>query len=541
MKLGLQSIMGFLLCACVVVPAESLPAQSFTGSVSGTVRDESGGILPQVTVKLVNESTNEQMIQVTASSGNFTFPAVPSGMYRLEVEAAGFKRYLRSRIAVEVQQQVVMNPQLQVGGLAEEVEVKAETPLVQPTTSSLGQVVDNRKIVDLPLSGRNTLGLIGLTSGAQPVGQFGGIPARTNAYNQGFFSTSGSQVLTNETLIDGVPSNAALFNAPAYVPIVDSVLEFKVQTNTLPAEFGRTGGGVVNIVTKSGSSELRGTGYEFFRNKDLSANNWFNNRAGTPRPLSTLNQFGGTLGGALQIHSVYDGRDKTFWFASYEGLREDRGLTQIFTIPTPEQLAGDFSRTRNSAGQPILIYDPLTTRPDPGNPGKFIRDPFPGNRIPANRIDPVADKIRSFWPVPNTSGTIAGANNFIGNGTARNVQDQFTIRLDHAINSRHKLSVRFALSNVERGAVDFFGNGGGWVNPGGGGVPLVFNARNASVDYDWTANPTLLVNARYGFVRQFVGKNPALTGIDLTSVGFPASFDQQIFFRALPAFQPSGY
>src|SRR5262249_36223625 len=318
-------------------------------------------------------------------------------------------------------------------------------------------------------------------------------------------------------------------NAAGYVPVVDSVQEFKVQTNTLPAEFGRTGGGVVNIVTKSGTSQMRGTGYEFFRNKDLSANNWFSNRAGTPRPLSTLNQFGGTLGGPLQIPSVYDGRNKSFWFVGYEGLREDRGLTQIFTIPTAAQLQGDFSQTFNSAGQLVVIYDPLTTRPDPNRPGRFIRDPFPGNRIPANRIDPVAARIRSFWPAPNTTGTAAGASNFIGNGTARNVQDQFNIRVDQAIGSGHKLSVRFAWSNVERGAVDFFGNGGGWVNPGGGGVPLTFNARNGSIDYAWTMSPTTLFDVRYGFVHQFVGKNPALTGIDLTSVGFTGSFSRQVF------------
>jgi hypothetical protein len=537
-----QSVLGLLFCICVVVfSTASLRAQSFTGSVSGTVRDESGGIIPQATVTLVNESTNQQRSQTTTDVGTFTYPAVLPGTYRLEVEAAGFKKYLRSGIVVEVQEHVVMDPELQVGGTAEAIDVKAETPLLQSATSSLGQVVDNRKIVELPLSGRNTLGLIGLTSGAQPVGQFGGIPARTNAYNQGFFSTSGSQVLTNETLIDGVPSNAALFNAPAYVPVVDSVQEFKVQTNTLPAEFGRTGGGVVNIVTKSGSNELRGTGYEFFRNKELSANNWFNNRAGTPRPLSTLNQFGGTLGGPLQIPRTYDGRNRTFWFASYEGLREDRGLSQVFTVPTPEQLAGDFSRTFNSAGQLVVIGDPLTTRPDPNNPGKFIRDPFPGNRIPADRIDPVAATIRSFWAPPNAPGTVAGANNFVGNGTARNVQDQFSIRLDHAINAQHTISARFALSNVQRGAVDFFGNGGGWVNPGGGGVPLEFDARNVSLDHAWMISPTVLFNARYGFIRQVVGKDPALTGLDLTTVGFPASFNQQIFFHALPAFQPSGF
>jgi hypothetical protein len=192
-----------------------LVAQSFTGTVTGTVRDISGAVLPGVNMILTSESTNEQKAQITSETGSFTFPLVPPGAYRLEAELAGFKKFVRSNIIVNVQQQVLIEPVLEVGEVSQTVEVRAETPLLQPTTSSLGQVVDNRKITELPLVGRNIFSLIGLTAGAQPIGQFGNIPARTNAYNQGFFSTSGSQVLTNETLIDGVPANAALFNAPA--------------------------------------------------------------------------------------------------------------------------------------------------------------------------------------------------------------------------------------------------------------------------------------------------------------------------------------
>ncbi len=530
------------LAIVFAVSALAALAQSFTGAIAGTARDASGASVPEVKITLVNINTGEKRMAETSAEGNYTLPALPPGTYRLEAERAGFKKFVRPNIVVQVNQQISIDLALEIGDLTQSVEVTAETPLLQAATSSLGQVVDNRRILELPLVGRNTLALIGLTAGAQPVGQFGGVASRTNAYNQGFFSTSGSQVLTNETLVDGVPANAALFNAPAYVPVVDAVQEFKVQTNNFSAEFGRTGGGVVNIVMRSGDNQLRGSLYEFFRNDKLDSNHWFNNRAGRPKPHNSFNQFGATGGGPVYIPSVYDGRDKSFWFFNYEGLRDRRGLTQLFTIPTPEQLQGDFSRTFNSSGQLITIADPLTTRPDPANPGRFLRGNFPGNRIPDNRIEPVSANVRRFWPLPNTTGAaFTNANNFIGVGSAPNVQNQVTTRIDHTIRQSHKVFGRFSWSNIQRGAVDFFGNGAGWVNPGGGGVPLVFNARNVSLDYTWTVSPTLLANVRYGFVRQFVGKTPALTGLDLTTLGFPASFNNQVFLRALPAFQPSGY
>jgi hypothetical protein len=525
-----------------LIPGAGVYAQSFSGTVRGTATDSSGAILPNVKVTLINESTGESRTQPTSDLGTYTFPQVAPGLYRLEGEAQGFKKFVHPHITVELQQEAAVDLAMQVGEVTESIEVAGEVPLLQPNTSSLGQVVNNQKVTDLPLSGRNTLALIGLTAGAQPVGQFGGIPARSNAYNQGFFSTSGSQVVTNESLIDGVPANAALYNAPAFVPVVDDVQEFKVQTNTFTAEFGRTGGGVVNIVTKSGGNELHGTVYEFFRNNHLDANNWFNNRAGVARPISTTNQFGAAIGGPVYIPRVYNGRNKTFWFFNYEGLRDRRALTQTFTIPTQAQLGGDFSHTFTSSGQPITIYDPLSTKPDPNKPGSYIRTPFSNNIIPPNLINQVSAKVAALYPPPNASGNpLTGANNFFGSAAVPNTQDQYTARIDQAIHEKHRLFGRFSYSNVQRGAYDFFHDGGGWVNPGGGGVPLNFNARNATFDYTDTISPTLLLEFRYGFVRQFVGKFPAGYGLDLTTLNFPASFNQQIPLHALPSFQPSGY
>ena len=349
-------------------------------------------------------------------------------------------------------------------------------------------------------------------------------------------------MVSNETLIDGVPANTALYNAPAYVPVVDAVQEFKVQTNSFSAEFGRTGGGIVNIVTKAGGNQFHGAAYDFFRNTNLNANNWFNNATGTSRPGEHTNQFGVAAGGPVWIPKVYNGRDKTFWFSNYEGLQDRHALTQVFTVPTPAQLQGDFSQTFNSAHQLIQIYDPASTRPNPNSPGQYLRDPYPGNIIPAGAINPVARKVAALYPAPNAIGNpVTGANNYFGSADVPNTQNQFTTRIDHTLNDKNRLFGRFSYSNDSRGAYDFFHNGAGWVNPGGGGVPLIYNARNAALGYTNTISSTLLFEFRYGFVRQYVFKVPAGYGVDLTSLGLPASLARQLPVDALPSFQPSGF
>lgn len=530
----LRSGIGIALYTGLALVLWAAPAAAQTGGIGGIVRDPSDAAVANAAVTLVNQETNDRRTQNTGNTGFYSFPELLPALYRLEVEAQGFKRFVRANIAVDVEHHVAVDPRLEIGQATESVNVVAETSLLETNTSSLGQVINNKEISDLPLIGRNTLALIGLTTGATPIGDFGNIPARANAYAQGFFSTNGSQALSTETLIDGSPANAAVFNAPAFVPVTDAVSEFKVQTNSLAAEFGRSGGGVVNMVTKSGSNQLHGSAWEFFRSNRLDANTWFNNRGGRSLPFNNLNQFGGTIGGPIVLPRVYNGHDKLFFFFNYEGLREHRGLTQLTNVPTPAQLAGDFA-----GGVPI--YDPLTTAPDPNRPGQYLRTPFSDNLIPASRIDPVAARVRSLYRPPNTGGPGANFNNFLGNGSAPNYQNQYTGRLDYSISPTKRIYGRVSWSDVQRGAVDFFGNGADFVNPGGGGVPLVFNARNASLNYSDNLTATLLLDVRYGFVRQFVFKTPALTGVDLASLGFPASFVSGIFLDALPAFQPSGY
>ena len=528
---------GFMLAVCT-----SLAAQSFTATVSGVVKDTTNSVIPEARLSLVNAATGDERGQESKGDGSFVFALVPPGSYRLEASHNGFKHFIRPNIEVEVQQSLVLEVNLEVGDTSESVQVTAETPLLQPATSSLGEVIENRKVVELPLAGRNTFALITLTTGAQPLGEFGNLPARANTYAGGYFSLNGSQPLTNETLIDGIPVNTATTNAPGFTPSVDAIQEFKVQSGNFTAEFGRTGGGVVNLIYKSGGNQLHGSGYEFVRNSVFDANNWFNNRAGRNKAHNALNQFGGTVSGPVVFPKLYDGHNRTFWFASYEGLRDRRALSQTYTIPTPEQLQGDFSKTFNASGQLITIFDPLTTRPDPARPGNFLRDPFPGNRIPSGRIDPVAAKVRNLWPTPTSPGSgPAAVNNWTGAGSTPNTQDQYSVRIDHAITDNHRVFGRFSSSNITRGGFDFFGNGAGWVNPGGSGLPIDINARNFAFDDTLVLSSSLLLNFRYGFIRQWVSRNPPLLGLDLTTLGFPPSYNSQVGVAALPSFMASGF
>ena len=243
-------------------------------------------------------------------------------------------------------------------------------------------------MVDLPLNGRNPFALASLAPGVAPTSNNGGSSP----------SISGGRNATSEVAIDGVSNVNAENNVSIldlnYTPSVDAVQEFSVQTNSVSAEFGRLGGGVINLVTKSGSNTLRATAWEFARNSKMDATNFFTNRAGGKKGDFKRNQFGGNLGGPIN-------RDRTFFFVNYEGLREESASVQTFTVPLAEWRTGDFSNLRNAAGQPIIIYDPATTRADPASPGQFIRDPFPGNVIPPNRISPMARAMMAYWPQPN--------------------------------------------------------------------------------------------------------------------------------------------
>src|SRR5258708_6082976 len=297
----------FASIALVFVFTFALPGQTFYGSIVGTVTDATGATAPGSMVTLTNTGTSERRSAATEGQGNYQFVNLVPGRYRIEIQKTGFKRLTRDEVQVEVQSAVRIDATLEVGEVGQVVEVKAETPLLQTETSSLGHVVESRAVQQMPLNGRNVLNLVALVPGVVPQGQSMGNPTNTNISAWGNYSIGGGIGNQSASLLDGGPMNTSYNNAVQLVPTQDAIQEFRVQTNNLSAEFGRFAGGVVNLTTKSGSNQFHGSAYEFLRNKVLNANTFFNNRAGVTTPAFTQNQYGANLGGPVW-------KDKSFFF-----------------------------------------------------------------------------------------------------------------------------------------------------------------------------------------------------------------------------------
>ena len=522
------------LALCMALSAPLTEAQTFTGGLLGVIRDSSGATVPEAQVVLTQIETNEMRETTADAEGFYSFPSVPPGKYRAEVSRTGFKKAVRQPIEIPVQTRVTVDVELQVGTVSEVVEVSATAPMLEQSTSSLGQVIQNDKIVELPLNGRNLMSLVSLTAGVVPQGSFGLHPAVGNGAHWGNFSANGGIANANEVLIDGAPATRAQMNAVGYIPPVDSVQEFKVQTNNHSAEFGRTGGAVVNMSIKSGTNQLHGTLYEFFRNKVLDANDFFANRVGRQRAPFTYNQYGGSVGGPVVLPRMYDGRNRTFFFANYEGFKQRQGLSFLESVPTELQRQGDFSQTFNSSGQLVRIADPNTTRPDPANPSRFLRDPFPGNRIPQSRFDPAARKYLDIplWPLPNRPGApFTNIQNFTTSATYPIDSWSWTSRLDHNFTQKQRIFWRFSLYDRFNDAIDPFRNRTTLLDEGAINKSRV---TNTTVNYDYTFAPTLIGEFRAGFLRLNSGRVPASLGQDLTALGFPSSLNDAVPFRHIP-------
>src|SRR5579859_1547470 len=368
MKMSARFLSQFALA--ILLSVSACLAQQITGSVTGTVTDPTGATVSGAAVKLTNTGTGAVQDATSDASGDFRFLLLPPGNYALQVTISGFKSFRRDGIVVEVDRSLAVPVSLQMGQVSDTVEVTGGATLLDPNTSSLGTVMDEKKVVDLPLNGRNPMGLANLIPTVKGIGYFGG--QVLSSWRLAAVGIGGGQPLSNGYLVDGIANDKMVDSGPMTFLTVDSTEEFKVQTNGMSAEFGRTSGGVISMITKSGTNAYHGSLFEFLRNEKLNANDFFANKAGRAIAPDKVNQFGGTFAGPLK-------KDKLFFFYNYEGYRERSGATELITSPTAAQRTGDFSALKTSAGAAITIYDPNTTVPDPANPGKFIRNVFPNN------------------------------------------------------------------------------------------------------------------------------------------------------------------
>ena len=422
------TILGLLL-SVIGVP---LSAQTTTGSIVGTVMDPSSAVIGGATVTITNMDTAIAVKTTTDASGNYVITPLQVGRYSVAVEAAGFKKSVRSDITVNVQDRIRVDATLEVGAVTDTVEVQAAAPLLQTDTSYLGQVVDSQRIVDLPLNGRYFSRLAILTAGTAPT------PAGARDEKTGGFSSNGVRPYQNNYLLDGVDNNSMsedMVSQAAYVvgPPPDAIAEFKVQTNSMSAEFGRSGGAVLNVTIKSGTNQLHGTAYEFLRNSALDAKNYFDS-PDNPIPPFKLNQFGGSVGGPIL-------KNRTFFFFDYQGTRQRTGHTSFATLPPEAWRNGDFS-----GFQPI--FDPATTTIDAN--GNATRQPFANNQIPQNRFNPVAQTMLGLFPAPNIPGSVdvtGVGNNYLINPVEPDTTNQFDVRIDHKISESDSIFGRFSFSN----------------------------------------------------------------------------------------------
>ena len=426
-----------LLCFCVVTL--SLSAQTTEGAIVGTVTDPSGAAIAGASITVTNADTGITVKATSDSTGNYVVTPLHIGRYSVAVEANGFKRSVWSDITVNVQDRIRVDTALEVGAVTDTVEVAAAAPLLETDTSYLGEVVESQRIVDLPLNGRFFTRLAVLTAGTAPT------PAGARDENTGGFSANGVRPYQNNYLLDGMDNNSLsedLVSQQSFVigPPPDAIAEFKVQTNSMSAEFGRSGGAVLNVTIKSGTNQLHGTIYEFLRNSDLDAKNYFD-EPGTPIPPFKQNQFGFSVGAPILIPKIYNGKNRTFFFFDYQGTRIRTGQTFLATVPPDSWRTGDFAGYNQ-------IFDPATTVTNAD--GTATRAPFPGNQIPQSRWNATAAKLLSMFPEPNVAGSTSSfgvSNNYLSNPVEPNDTNQFDLRIDEQISASDSIFGRFSYSN----------------------------------------------------------------------------------------------
>ncbi|HEY0099195.1 MAG TPA: TonB-dependent receptor [Pyrinomonadaceae bacterium] len=541
--------------AAVLCLALSSFAQESRGTLTGRVSDQTGAAIPNATVIVKSQQTNIETTVTTGDEGNYTVTPLQPGRYTVSIEAPGFKRAVSDVVELFTATTSTFDVNLEVGAVGETVTVNADAPLLEADTASRGQVIESTRISELPLVGRNPINLATLAPGVT----FNGNPQFNRPFDNGDnvnFSINGGLNRHNDFQLDGVPNNSITdanasrtvsSNNIAFIPSAEATEEFKIQTNSYDAQFGRTGGGTINVSVKSGGSDYHGSIYEFARRYQLNANSFSNNARGlqttgpcagqeaSPRFTrdqitcenlggSKIDQYGFVFSGPLRIprfgeggDHFYNGKDRTFFLFNAEKYRELSPGQGFSTVPTLLERRGDFSQSG------VTIYDPLTTRPDPNNPGQFIRDPFPGNVIPANRINLVGQNIVNGFSLPNTGTANQRFNNFyLSEGLGTDDFHSYVARVDHAFSDNQRMFVRFV--NNRRDQFAFGGN-----NRVGLGIdtqgPLVRENYGVVIDSTTTISPTSILNVRLGFSRFLQAAfREASSPFDATSLGFTPAF-----------------
>ncbi|HET7221022.1 MAG TPA: TonB-dependent receptor [Vicinamibacterales bacterium] len=525
------------LAIAAAVAAPPAAAQEARGTITGTVRDSSGAVIPGASVTIANVAMATDVTVVTNEVGLFQAPYLLPGTYRVTAELSGFTKATRE-VELRIADRLEVDLSLATGTTVETVNVTADTPLLETTNASLGNVVDSRRIAQLPTPHGDPYALIGLAAGVTYTGSARLDRPFEPTHIVGY-SMDGTRGNRSDLTIDGVPSTATA-NAgeviASYVPPADIVQEFKVQTATFDAASGNTEGGVTNLMIKSGTNALHGTAYIAKTPKSLFANDFFANSNNIPLSDFDYNRYGGMAGGPIVVPG-YNGRGKTFFMYGFEGIHESRPRNNgTPTVPTERMRNGDFSELL-ALGPQYQIYNPFTRRAV-GN-GRFQQDPFPGNLIPQNLINPVARAALEYFAHPLTAGNPDGTGNFQQPSLPEDITyANNTIRIDHNLTDKQRMYGRVSWYDRNSNYNNYFNNlaTGEWFK---------FISRQVALDHVYVLNASTVMNLRYGynwFVRG-TDSNPANHDFDLTSLGFPASYANAIpdGIRRFPRFDITGY
>jgi hypothetical protein len=505
----------------VLLTAGSLWGQVEQGNITGTVTDQSGAVVPGAIVRATNTLTQVKAETLSNEAGSYRLPFLNTGQYDLTAEKTGFEMTRVQNIRLTVALTATVNLVLKPGNVSEQVTVTASAVQLEQQSATLGNVVGAKQMIELPLLGRNPYSLVLLAPGVLPKGGAGAGPI-----------INGGRSNTSEILLDGAETRNSTTNDIAYTPPLETVQEFKVLTNSFSSEYGRSGGGVLTVATRSGTNELHGALYEFLRNDKLNANTWANNRVGLPRNAFRRNEYGVAVGGPIFIPKIYDGRNKTFFFFNWEKTPQRAPDNILATVPTVAQRAGDFSQTRTAAGALIQVFDPATTAPNPAAAGQYIRQQFPGNVVPASRFDPISVKVMDYFPAPNRDALV---QNFVANNSRRNDTDKYFGRLDQAIGSKHRLFFTGAFQKNSQFTpginVAFPGEG---VN---GEQGLTGSDTYTGVLTDTvTFTPKMVGQFRVNATRRVIDTTPRSVGFDFTTLGFPQSLKARAKSLLFPRF-----
>jgi len=491
-----------LIAACTVV----LAGQAYQGGLRGAIRD-ADGLVPGADVVLLNEATSLTRAAISNAAGEYAFPNLPPGTYTVRVSMTGFKTFESRGLRVGTQEFLTVDVRLEVGEVQEAITVSGETPVIDTTTASVGTLLERDTLEHLPNVGRNPFVISTIAPNVIPTG----VPQFTRMQDQNataMLSLGGGPRRANNFLLDGVPITD-LFNRAAIIPSIEAVEEVKVQVSTYDAELGRTAGGAFNTTHKSGSNAFHGSGFFLDRPEWGTGKLFFTKKSGDPKPDTYYRVWGGSYGGPLI-------RNRTFFWASTEGYKTQTTANTVLTLPTERERRGDYSQSFNASGQLIVIYDPLTTRPDPARPGQFVRDPFPGNVIPADRINPVARNLTSLLPLPTAGQSLPRTSLPIADFT-----NQATVKIDHRVSARQTSTGTFAWYHSKEPAPQFLGIPG---DPN-----AVFQPRTVNVlalNHLVVASDRTVLAFRYGYLhfRDDFASVPS----DPTTLGFSPAFTSAI-------------